>query len=122
MPQISLGDDVKTLNGLVVAYQEITSTHSITSTSGPNSGNDYMIGVDTSSSALTVNLPTDSSREVGRIYYIFDSQSNAGTNNITIDAGSGNTIDGTQTKIVSTDDSAIALLYIDDTNKKWKIV
>ena len=30
-----------------------------------------MIGVGTTSSAITVNLPTGTSREVGRMYFIF---------------------------------------------------
>jgi hypothetical protein len=122
MPQITLGDDLKSSNGLVLAFQEVTSTHSITSTSGPNSGHDYMIGVDTTSSALAVNLPTDTSREVGRMYYVMDTGGNAGTNNITIDAGSGNLIEDAQTAIIASDNVSLGIVYIDDTGKKWKIV
>ena len=115
MPQISLGNDVKLQNGVVVAYREVSATTTLTSTSGPNSGFDYMIGVDTDTNAVTGNLPTTSENgmEAGRMYYIFDLTGNAGTKNITIDPNNASAkISGESTIIINTAYSAVTIAYI----------
>jgi len=123
MPQIQIGDDIAMSNGIVVAYQTVTGTHTISSTS--NSGaHDYIIGANTTSAAVTVNLPTDSARELGRMYYIVDSHGNSSTNNITIDAGSDATINGSQTYTINSDYTCLTVICIDITTdaEKWTIV
>lgn len=71
-------------------------------------GDEYVVLVDTSSGAVTVNLPT--TPEIGTAVKIKD-KGNALTNNITVDAGTGNTIDGTQTASINTDYGALELVY-----------
>ena len=115
MPQISLGNDVKLQNGVVVAYREISATTTLTSTSGPNSGLDYMIGVDTDTNAVTINLPTTSGNgmEAGRMYYVFDLTGNAGTNNITIDPNNASAkINGESTAVINVAYNSVTFAYI----------
>ena len=115
MPQVSLGEDVKLQNGVVVAYREVSASTTLTSTSGPNSGFDYAIGVDTSSNAVTVTLPTTSGNgmEAGRLYYIFDLTGDAATNNITIDPNNGSaTISGDATLVINTAYNSVTVMYI----------
>jgi len=121
-----MGDDFKFTNGVVVAYKEITfsdSPYSITSTSGPNSGQEFMLGVDT-----TVVLPTDARtgssdvRQLGRMYYITDISNNASVNNIIIDANANATIaspSGTsQTTTMTSNGDSIYLVCVDATDDK----
>lgn len=131
MPQIILGDDIKFQNGLVIPYQSVSSTpYSITTSSGPNSGHEYAMGVDTSSSAITINLPTDNpattgaAKVVGRMYYIFDTSSNAATNNITVAAGGSGTIEGSSTLTISGNGDSVTLLCTAATSGAgtWKVV
>jgi hypothetical protein len=114
MPQIVLGNDVQLQNGLVVAYREVSASTTITSTSGPNSGHEYSIGVDTDTNAVTVDLPTTlgNGMEVGRVYFIFDKTGNAATNNITVDPGAGTTISGNATLTVSAAYNSVSVMYL----------
>lgn len=126
MPQIEIGDDMKSTNGLVGAYQLITSsTHTISATSGPNSGNDYMIGINTNS-AKTIYLPVDTARENGRLYYIFDATGGAATYNITIDASQTNDakINGADTYVINSNYNSVTIVCIDNVNtpKQWIII
>lgn len=124
MPQIQLGDDVKCSNGLVLSYRTVSSTTTITATSGLSATNDYMIGVDTSSNTITINLPTDSARVVGRTYFIFDKTGNAGTRNITVDAGTNAQINGTLTKVINSNYNSITVCCVDATggSERWNII
>ena len=126
MPQISIGDDIKSSNGLVGAYKEVDANYTITSTSGPNGGNDYLVGVNTETASRTINLPTDSAREVGRMYYIFDSTGSASANNIIVDASSTNDakINGADTVTISADYNSLTLVCIDSTSspKLWIVI
>ena len=131
MPQISIGDDIKFQNGIVMTYQTISSTpYSITTTSGPNSGHEYAIGVTTASSAITVNLPTDdpatdgAAKIVGRSYYIFDISSNANNNNITINAGGSGTIDGASSLTINGNGDSVTLVCTASTTSvgTWKVI
>jgi len=117
MPQISIGDDVKLQNGVVYAVRSVTANTTITSTTGPNSGHDYLLLVDSSSIAITVTLPSDSSRETGRSYYIADN-GNAATNTITVN-GNGKNISGSTTYTITQDYNTITVVY-DGTN--WMII
>ncbi len=79
---------------------------------------DDMITVDSSSSS-TINLPT-TGLENGKRLYIKDYNGNAGTNPITVDAGSGYEIDGDQSGQINTDYGSVELIYIG--NNKWSVV
>ena len=122
MPQISIGQDTKMTSGLVLAYQALSGTYTLTSTSGPTGGFDYAIGCNSSTATTTINLPTTSENgmENGRMYYIFDKDGNAGTNNITIDAQSGGDIVGSQTYVIDSSRNSVTLMCIAD--KTWVII
>ena len=123
MPQIQLGDDVSMSNGVVIAYQAVTGTHSITLTSN-GGGNEYVIGANTTSAAVTINLPEDGSRELGRMYYIVDSHGNAHNNNITIEAGTNATINGNSNFVVNGQYESVTVVCVDITTdaEKWMII
>lgn len=122
MPQIQLGNDVKMNNGIVLAQRTINSsgTHTLTSTSGPNSGHDAIISVDTETAAgaTTINLPTDSSRESGRFFYIHDSTGSANTYNITV-SGNGVNINGSSTFVLNENYNSVTIIYNGST---WNII
>jgi hypothetical protein len=139
MPQIHLGHDIKCSNGLVLSYRTVVPTqgeNSITigSTSGTGSTHDYMIGVDTLAHHITINLPRSSVDSaacvVGRTYIIFDKTGHVqhvteGTHHhITIDAGSGAQINGTQTKVINSNYNSVTLCCVDSTPnlEKWNII
>lgn len=123
---------------MIFPYQQIEVTHNISSTSGPSSGQDYVIGVNGGAVTKTVNLPTDASsgssaaKVVGRMYYIFDRSSNASSGGgITINAGTSGIIidnnaspDGTTT--LGGDGDSVTLLCLDapdNTNGgTWKVI
>lgn len=120
MPQISIGQDTKMTSGLVLEYQTVSSSsYTLTSTSGGNGGFDYAIGCDSTSNAITINLPVNSTNglEVGRMYYIFDKAGTAGSNNITIDprpSGTG-TISGATDYVINSNYNSITLMCVDET-------
>ena len=120
MSQIVVGNDVALQNGVVHSIQIISSNLTITSTTGSTGGHSYMIGVDTSSSAITVTLPSDSSRTNGRVYYIFDSVGSANTNNITINGNSKN-ISGNSTFVITSKYNAVTVVYSSSSNQ-WLVV
>ena len=131
MPQIQIGDDIKFQNGIVMTYQNISSTpYNITSVSGPNSGHEYAIGVTTSTSAITINLPTDdptsdgAAKIVGRSYYIFDLSGNAFNKNITVNAGGSGTIEGASSLTINGNYDSITLLCIaaSASAATWKVI
>ena len=124
MPQIQLGDDVKCSNGLVLSYRTVSTTSTISSTSGTGGTHDYMIGVDTSTNTITINLPTDGARVVGRTYLIFDKTGSAGTRNITVDAGTNAQINGTHTKVINSNHNSITVCCVDATggSERWNII
>lgn len=74
-----------------------------------NSDNNLVL-VDTSLSAVTVNLPT--TPEIGTSIRIKD-KGNAYVNNITVDSGVGNIIDNDQCAIINTNYGAFELVYSD---------
>lgn len=89
-----------------------------TVTSGPYTvlDTDYVILVDATSGAITVNLPTAVGR-LGRIFNIKRINTNA--NSVTIDAAGAETIDNTATKVLVLPYTA-ATVYSDDSN--WWII
>ena len=131
MPQINFGDDIKCMNGLVLSYRTVSSTPTtISSTSGTGGTHDYMIGVNTSSGPITINLPTDNvACVVGRTYVIFDKTGNAATagnphHHITIDAGLGSLINGSRTKEITSNYNSITVCCVDATSGavRWNII
>ena len=77
---------------------------------------DYYLGVDSSSTAITVHLPNAATLAIGQTYVIKDETGNASTNNITISASGVQTIDG-QNSIVLTSPYTAISLYCNGTNK-----
>ena len=140
MPRIFLGDDIEFQNGMIVSYQDITdNTYTITNTSGAGGGQEYAMGVNTTSTAKVINLPKDdasgssAAKVVGRMYYIFDLSANASNNNITINAGTNGDIIGnigisptTETLTLSGDGDSVSLLCISAGNDTdggiWKVI
>ena len=68
--------------------------------------------------AVTLTLPP--SPPIGTNYIIKDSSGSAGTNNITVSANTGNTIQGSANTSISTDFGLVQIIY-DGTNK-WLII
>jgi hypothetical protein len=132
MPRIFIGDDFEFQNGIIIPYQIISNNFSITKTSGPNSGQCYAIGVDTSSLAITVTLPIGttsdalSAKVLGRIYYIFDISNNAFANNITINANTNGLIENSNILTLNNNGNSITIICIglgnDGDGGIWKII
>ena len=78
------------------------------------SASDFIIGVDTSSSAVTITLPS-SAVSAGKIYIINDEGGNAGTNNITVATEGSETIDGSASATISSNNGTLRL-YSDGSN------
>jgi hypothetical protein len=94
-----------------VSWDTTPKTTTVTAVSG--------IGyfVDTTSGAITVNLPAGSA---GSIVAISDYANTAATNNIIIDPNGTDKINGlNQNAIISTNGASVTLLYIDST-RGWK--
>lgn len=70
---------------------------------------DSIIGCDTSSSAITLNLPSCASCTAGFCFKFKDEGGNASTNNITIDPNASETIDGETTFVINTDYDALTI-------------
>jgi hypothetical protein len=72
---------------------------------------DYLISANTSSSAITITLP--SSPVTGEVHIVKDASANAATNNITV-SGNGNNIVGTtsaSTQVVSLNGASVTYIY-----------
>jgi len=81
----------------------------------------YFVGVNTlaATSSITLSLPNASGSISGRSYVIKDETGGAETNNIILNAISGNTIDG-ETSIIIESPYASLNIYTDG-NSKWFI-
>jgi len=81
----------------------------------------YFVGVNTlaATSSITLSLPNASGSISGRSYVIKDETGGAETNNIILNAISGNTIDG-ETSIIIESPYASLNIYTDGSNK-WFI-
>ena len=66
----------------------------------------------------TLTLPP--SPPIGTNYIIKDSSGSAGTNNITVSANTGNTVQGSASTSITTDFGSVQIIY-DGTNK-WLII
>lgn len=82
---------------------------------------DRYVGVDTSGGAVTVTLPADADLADGHEIIIDDEGGDAGTGNITIATPDSETVDGSATLVVSTDDAVTRIVY-DRENTNWVAV
>lgn len=80
---------------------------------------DEYVGVDTSSTAITITLPQISS-VLKKIYHIVDITGDAATNNITVERSGSDTINGNTNIIINQNRTAITL--INDKINQWFIV
>lgn len=69
---------------------------------------DYLIGCDTTSNSITITLLT-ASTVANQTFYVVDESGNASTNNITISCQVGDTINGSATKVMTTDYTSIQI-------------
>ena len=74
------------------------------------STNDRVIGVDTSSTAITIGLPTANSVRKGFILTVKDIKGQSDTNNITIARGGTDTIDGHASLTINNPFAAVSLV------------
>jgi len=73
-----------------------------------------VVFADTNDSALTVTVP-EAAEVDGKRVVVTDAGGNAGTNNITVSAGSGNNVDGSDQDVtISTNYGEAALVWSDD--------
>lgn len=101
--------EIEAVNGLQVAH--VTKSGDYTATV-----NDHIIGIDDTSSARTVTLPTAGVTE-GKIYIIVDESSSASTNGIDLATEGSANIDGSSSVsgAISSDSGQIRV-YSDGTN------
>jgi hypothetical protein len=80
--------------------------------------NDVELSVNTSTLACSINLPAITTGYWNTTWklYVFDASNNAATNNITINAGSGQTINGASTLVISTNSGGIMIRCLSNTS------
>ena len=81
---------------------------------------DTIIGCNTTGGGILMILPAPTAAGIGRTIIIKDEGRTAGTNNITVTAGVGNTIDGDQTILLDVDGSAVTIYNAGGT--EWHII
>lgn len=62
---------------------------------------DFYVGITSTAAARTMTLPPIASLPVRKVYIFKDESGGAGTNSITIDGNSAETIDGVTTKLIN---------------------
>ena len=82
---------------------------------------DKYIGVDTSEGEYTITLPADADVADGHEVIIDDEDGNSNTNNITVDTPGDETIEGSATATIDTDDAVTKYIY-DRANTNWVAV
>ncbi len=81
----------------------------VSSTPHSVGSSDHVLLVDTSSTAITVNLPAVSA-QAGRILLIKDKSGNASSKNITVARAGSDTIDGATSVVINSNYGAIAFI------------
>lgn len=93
-------------SSIIVKRVVVTDNYTVTAT-----GDDYIVMVDTTSSAITVTLPTvdsENSLTVGRVIHVIDVGGNANQNNITITSSSD--ISGESSVVISQNYNSISIV------------
>ena len=103
-------------NNVLSVIGGLTLKRRATSTSITLSVTDYYIGVDSTSSPVSLTLPGASALNNGQTYVVKDEGGAANTNNIIIQASGSETIDG-QNSIVLESPHASIQLYCNGSNK-----
>ena len=78
----------------------------------------HFIGINTTTQAVTLTLPTATSISTGKILLVKDEAGNAGTNAITVVTSDGATIDGSPTIILDSDYASISVYY---NGSEWSV-
>lgn len=80
--------------------------------------NDVELSVNTSTIACSIDLPAIATGYWNTTWklYVFDASNNAATNNITINAGSGQTLNGASTLVISTNGGGVMIRVLSNTS------
>ncbi len=108
------GNDDITLSGSVTISGGMAISHTGTDSNYTASVDDSIIGIDTTSGAVTVTLPS-AGAVAGKVFIIHDEGGTAGSNNITVATEGSETIDGSSTATISTNYGSLRI-YSDGTN------
>jgi len=114
---MSFGDasaDTFTVTGRLTVNGGLVMKHVSKSSAYTASVADSIIGVDTTSSAVTITLPS-AGAIAGKVYIIADEGGNAGSNNITVATEGSETIDGSSTATINSNYGTLRI-YSDGTN------
>jgi len=112
------GNDDITLSGTVVVGGGVALAHISKDTNYTTTADDCIVGVDSTGGAVTITLGS-ASVAAGKIVVIKDAGGGASSNNITIDTEGSETIDGSASTSI-TSDNGVVRLYSDGTN--WFII
>jgi len=112
------GNDDITLSGAVVVGGGVALAHISKDTNYTTTADDCIVGVDSTGGAVTITLGS-ASVAAGKIVVIKDAGGGASSNNITIDTEGSETIDGSASTSI-TSDNGVVRLYSDGTN--WFII
>ena len=115
-----IGDDVRMRSGIIHTLRELASDSTITTTSGPNSGHDYALAVQTSDAGDDVTITLISNPADGRTYNISDIDGNANNRNIVFN-GNGKNVNGSSTQTISTSYNSYTLIYSSSAGH-WNII
>lgn len=108
------GNDDITISGTTVFDAGMTVKHVSKSANYTATLNDYIIGVDTSGGAVTITIPS-AAAVAGKLYIINDEGADAGTHNITVATEGSETIDGSASGSIATNNGTLRI-YSDGTN------
>ena len=97
--------------GLKLKYASVTTTPFTPALS------EYVLGVTTTSTAITISLPPPGAGDVGRVLLIKDVSNNASVNNITIEPNGSDTIDGVNASVKLESNSAAVHCIVTAANK-----
>ncbi len=111
-----IGQDFSTVVNRNSASGALTAGQQNVSASGPTDMDSPEVLVDCSSNAVTITLPSFGLN--GGMYRVYDTEGNAGTNNITV-ARNGNTINGLSEDFVLNKDGQMAIFIYDGTVGTW---
>jgi hypothetical protein len=111
--------DLEISKGLQTGGQRKIQVDLVSSSPFSVGDNHHCLTVDTRSSR-TINLPSPTNDDAGRILIITDISGMAGTNNVTINAASGDYISGNEDYVINTDGGAVTLLCVGASG--WNII